>query len=140
MSIFGQRWPRGSQAAVPGSATPEGPAGGDLTGEYPDPVLIDVVGPGEATKVTVDAQGRVIVRDTLDAGDIPVHTHNIADVTGLDDELDLLQAEIDDLQDQIDAAEAALAFHWEPVTNGDAVNPEVLFDDDGDIIMAVVPN
>lgn len=39
----------------------------------------------------------------------------------------------------IDAAGSAVTTYFEPVTNGDPVTPELLFDGDGDVIMNEVP-
>ena len=53
-------------------ARPSGDAAGDLTGQYPAPVLANSgVVPGAYAKVTVDAKGRVVLGGTLDATDIP---------------------------------------------------------------------
>ncbi len=50
----------------PPSATPAGPAGGDLTGSYPNPDLVDIVVAGsvgtdtEVGQVTFDSKGRIV--------------------------------------------------------------------------------
>lgn len=56
------------------SSTPSGPAGGDLTGSYPNPQLIDVGGAtgtfGDSTnvaQVTIDSKGR-----TLNVANVPI--------------------------------------------------------------------
>lgn len=68
----GSAW---EQVAASASGTvPIGPAGGDLTGTYPDPTLAAVGTSGTYTKVTTDSKGRVTSGTTLSATDIPTIT------------------------------------------------------------------
>ena len=61
----------GSMRWITGSA-PNGSAGGDLAGQYPNPILAPSgVSPGIYQKVTVDAKGRVTAGGTLISSDIP---------------------------------------------------------------------
>jgi hypothetical protein len=50
---------------------PTGAAGGDLTGAFPNPSLVDVVTAGAYSKVSVDSKGRVTSGSSLVASDIP---------------------------------------------------------------------
>lgn len=52
--VFAARFPAAS------SSSPTGPAGGDLTGNYPSPSLVGVVPPGTYGLVGVDSKGRVV--------------------------------------------------------------------------------
>ena len=60
----------GTLSWASGSA-PIGAAGGDLTGSYPNPTLVNVGTAGAYSKVVVDAKGRVTSGSTLAVADIP---------------------------------------------------------------------
>ena len=57
-------------------------AGGDLTGNYPNPTLGAVGTAGTYTKITTDSKGRVTSGTTLSTTDIPTTTPISGDVTG----------------------------------------------------------
>ena len=50
---------------------PTGAAGGDLTGAFPNPILVNVGTAGAYSKVVVDSKGRVTSGSSLAASDIP---------------------------------------------------------------------
>jgi hypothetical protein len=53
-------------------AAPNGAAGGDLLGQYPNPILTSTgVIPGTYSKLRVDAKGRVLTGGTITLSDIP---------------------------------------------------------------------
>lgn len=65
------QWSGAAWVPVTVSAAPTGSAGGDLSGTYPNPTLINTGTAGTYAKVTTDAQGRVTTGSTLSASDIP---------------------------------------------------------------------
>jgi hypothetical protein len=60
-----------TDARLTDSRTPSGTAGGDLSGSYPSPALVNAGTAGTYTKVTTDAKGRVSSGTTLGESDIP---------------------------------------------------------------------
>ena len=56
---------------IPSALPPNGAAGGDLAGSYPNPTLAAAGTTGTYTKVTTDSKGRVTSGTTLSATDVP---------------------------------------------------------------------
>lgn len=61
----------GNDSRLSDSRAPSGSAGGQLSGTYPNPGLVNVGTAGTYTKITTDAQGRVSSGDNVALSDLP---------------------------------------------------------------------
>lgn len=55
-------------------------------------------------------------------------------------QVEYLLEDLGAIQAQVDENTESLTEHWEPVSDGDPDDPSILFDDEGDVVMAIVPN